>query len=323
MTLTRLPGGANNRVYRVSGTQPPALLKAYFRGPGDSRDRLGAEFGFLRFASDRGITGIPRAFACDPAAGVGLYEFVGGRLVRAQDVGEPEVRRAAAFVEDVNRGRHEPAARRLPTASEACFALREHLECVERRVDRLTGVSGATPLERRAKELVEDALVPTWRSVRATAEARSASLGVSLDALLPSERRCISPSDFGFHNALVSAGGELTFLDFEYAGWDDPAKLICDFFCQVAVPVGGEHLPAFAQRVIAAVGGDESDLARAELLLPVYRVKWCCIQLNDFTAAGRERRRFALGEADDSERQSNQLDDAALALRSLSMALAD
>ena len=25
------------------------------------------------------------------------------------------------------------------------------------------------------------------------------------------------------------------FIDFEYAGWDDPSKLICDFFCQPAV----------------------------------------------------------------------------------------
>ena len=41
--------------------------------------------------------------------------------------------------------------------------------------------------------------------------------------------RCfLSPSDFGFHNILQSEG-RLNFLDFEYAGRDDLAKLLSDF----------------------------------------------------------------------------------------------
>ena len=39
----------------------------------------------------------------------------------------------------------------------------------------------------------------------------------------------ISPSDFGFHNALRTNTGPV-FFDFEFSGWDDPAKTIIDFF---------------------------------------------------------------------------------------------
>jgi len=49
---------------------------------------------------------------------------------------------------------------------------------------------------------------------------------------LPADETCLSPSDFGFHNALVDPSGALSFLDFEYAGRDDPAKPVSDFFCQ-------------------------------------------------------------------------------------------
>ena len=38
-----------------------------------------------------------------------------------------------------------------------------------------------------------------------------------------------SPSDFGFHNALLKDNGKLCFLDFEYFGRDDPVKLMADF----------------------------------------------------------------------------------------------
>ncbi len=40
----------------------------------------------------------------------------------------------------------------------------------------------------------------------------------------------VSPSDFGFHNALLDDGGAISFLDFEYSGRDDPAKLDLRFF---------------------------------------------------------------------------------------------
>ena len=41
--------------------------------------------------------------------------------------------------------------------------------------------------------------------------------------------RILSPSDFGLHNT-ISKKNKLYFFDFEYFGWDDPIKLICDFF---------------------------------------------------------------------------------------------
>ena len=46
---------------------------------------------------------------------------------------------------------------------------------------------------------------------------------------IPTNARTLSPSDFGFHNTLRRPDGELAFLDFEYFGWDDPAKTITDF----------------------------------------------------------------------------------------------
>ena len=45
------------------------------------------------------------------------------------------------------------------------------------------------------------------------------------------QKKIISPSDIGFHNVLKNQG-KVNFIDFEYAGWDDPRKLLSDLVLQ-------------------------------------------------------------------------------------------
>ena len=105
--------------------------------------------------------------------------------------------------------------------------------------------------------------------------------------------RLLSPSDFGFHNAILEKNNTLRFIDFEYAGWDDPAKLVCDFFCQPEVPVPLTYFEAVTH-FIAGKASNPPDLwSRIDLLFPVYHLKWCTIILNDFLPVGNARRRFA------------------------------
>jgi hypothetical protein len=130
---------------------------------------------------------------------------------------------------------------------------------------------------------------------------------------VPSAARCLSPSDFGFHNALLTADG-LKFFDFEYAGWDDPAKLCCDFFCQPQLPVALTHWELFVNGLAVALGAKDLP-ARARLLVPAYQIKWCCIMLNEFLRGEQSRREFALGGGAAEERKRIQLDKAQAALR--------
>ena len=85
------------------------------------------------------------------------------------------------------------------------------------------------------------------------------------------------------------------FLDFEYAGWDDPAKLTGDFFSQVAVPVPLAFKDEVFNAVAAMLPDREGALRRMHLLLPLYRIKWCCIILNHFLPVDSGRRDFAQG----------------------------
>ena len=301
LSVERLPGGGNNRVYRVETASCPLLLKEYFRHPADPRDRLGAEQAFSRFAWDHGIRALPQPLGCDREAGLGLYEFIAGRKLAPGEVTAAHVDAAAAFFADVNRHRGDPAAAALPLASEACFSLAEHLACVDRRLHRLATIEPESDHHRHAAALVAERLLPAWDRVRSAVVAGS----LPLEAPLAADARVISPSDFGFHNCLATPAG-LKFIDFEYAGRDDPAKAVCDFFCQPAVPVPREHLERFLATA-AAAAGDAGLRDRVALLLPVYELKWCCIMLNEFLPVGDDRRAFARSNERLETRRLNQL----------------
>lgn len=300
---TPVKAGGNNKVVRVGAGGKSYLLKQYFQHPDDPRDRLGAEFSFVTFAWEHGVRSVPEPLGSDPQNRLGLYEFVRGEKIEPGSVSDDAVAQAADFFCDVNRYRQDVGARKLPPASEACFSVADHLACVEKRISRLSNAPG---LEAPAASFVRDALLPKWRGVKAEGQS-----------VLRLEERCLSPSDFGFHNAIHEGSGRFRFIDFEYAGWDDPAKLICDFFCQPQVPVPLKYFRDFAARAASVSEQAAACVDRAAMLLPVYQIKWCCIMLNDFLPVGRERRTFAGQAADREEHRARQLDKARRALERL------
>jgi hypothetical protein len=315
ISLEPLPGGANNRVYRVQDAHGgnAYVLKRYFHSPDDPRDRFGAELSLYRWAEAQGIRRTPTTAGWDVEHRLALFRFVEGRKLRP---GEPEVvhvEQAAAFMVELNAARHLPQAQALPIASEACFSLAGHLDRIRTRIERLEQFEPGTALEREAAAWIQEQLVPRWHAVREHILHRvpAEEQGRSLDR----EERCISPSDFGFHNALLTADGTLRFLDFEYAGWDDPAKLVCDFFCQPQIPVEDRFWATMVQALDQGLGWKNTLEQRAALLLPAYRLKWCCILLNEFLRTGSARRTFASTDLGTEERKAAQLAKAQEALR--------
>jgi hypothetical protein len=317
-----LRGGANNRVCLVQAGSRRAVIKHYFLNPRDRRDRFGAERAFYTHVLSTGSRRTPEPLAWNEEHRLGLFEWIDGRKLEPREVNRAFVEQALVFIRELNHGRGR-ATVPMASASEACFSIEEHLRCVGNRVQRVSEMlsklrqashpSEEAEVDREAELFARDILGEIWprlfSRVRAAADKQRL-----LFSSLPQESRCVSPSDFGFHNALLEPGGELRFFDFEYAGWDDPAKLIGDFFCQPEIPVPLVHWDIFCSGLLPEFSSDPDLSTRARLLLPVYQVKWCCIMLNDFLVDGGERRGFSLGSDDLCLRKRAQLKKARLAL---------
>jgi hypothetical protein len=287
--ISRLAGGKNNQVYRLDmEVGVPLVLKRYFSDPRDGRDRLSTEWNFLDRAWQSGVRAIPQPLLRDTPAQAALYAFVPGRKLGAAELDAVHVDAAADFICAIN-ARTDPA---LPPASESCFSIADHLSIVERRLSRLATLDPQAPRVAEAARFISATLRPAWDAVKNRIARETHALCLDMDSPLADAECCLSPSDFGFHNALA-ADGRLVFLDFEYAGRDDPAKLVVDFFCQPEVPVPLRHLDRFIARLAEGLKFEAAAMARCRLLLDACRIKWVCIILNDFLPVGAARRSFA------------------------------
>jgi hypothetical protein len=318
--VTPLSGGRNNRLARVDTPAGAYVLKSFNASVQDPRDRMGAEESFLDFAAARGVPGVTPPVARDWLGRAMLYPFVDGRRPEPGEVDETLLDRAVDFLAALNAPPRTPDG--LPIASEAAFSLQDHLDAIDARVARLDRLDPDAPYVEQARRFVADRLQPAWRDVRAHIEAAARSDGPALDRRLTRAQVCVSPSDFGFHNTLLTDDG-LAVFDFEYAGVDDPAKLVCDMFCQPQVPVPARFFEPTIARLAELFDADAAFAPRCRLLLDAYRIKWICIMLNEFVATDAARRAFAQGDDRRAERCAEQLDKVDAALGSIALSGAD
>lgn len=287
------PGG-NNRVYRVDcGDGRSFALKAYLRQPGDANDRLAAEFLGLRFLRRHGVRAVPDALEVDRGTDCALYEWVEGEAVARP--GPDDIDAALAFLGALYRLAGDPEARTLPDAAEACLSAAEVAAQLDRRLSRLRATAARRPdLER----FLDDELAPRIGALIAETCEGYAAAGLAFGAEIAPEARTLSPSDFGFHNALRRKDGELVFVDFEYFGWDDPVKLVADFLLHPGMVLDDSLKRRFLRGALAIFAADPAFADRLRLLHPLFGLRWCLILLNEFVPE-RWRRRAYAGAADD------------------------
>lgn len=287
--LRELPGGRNSRVYRFAHEGRELVGKFYFRHAGDPRDRLGTEFAAFDFLWSRGLRRTPQPVAKDAEAGVAVYERLEGRPIARGAATPSDVEDALGFLNELNALRGPAARAAFGPASEAYFSPAGVAANVRARLARLNTSKPPAKLSRLLKKL--EALLD--RTERACARA-----GV-LNEVLPAGERLLSPSDFGFHNAVHGRAG-LRFFDFEYFGWDDPAKTFSDFVLHPAMALDAKSRSAFAKGFLARFS-TPSLRRRLPCLYTLFGLKWCAILLNEFVPEHRQRREFARGEAAQDE----------------------
>jgi len=273
-TMEWIGGGGNSRIYKLDG---PYAGKVYF-----DRKRLETEFAALQFCWEHGIRCVPQPIGADPMANLAVYEFIAGEKPSPT---ESDILAAVEFLDTLKHlsvhGAH------LPLAAEACFSIHEIIANIDARLARLAVVPAL-------QEFLTREFVPLLDRFRSLPDSVA-------------EERQLSPSDFGFHNALRRPDGQLVFLDFEYFGWDDPAKMVCDFLLHPAMNLS-ENLRGLFYRHFAK---NKKLAKRVETVYPLFGLKWITILLNEFLPEDLRRRGFASGGTlDRAAVQARQLEKA-------------
>lgn len=294
--------GGNNRVYRAETRDGVYAIKFYPRQDADPRDRLGQEFAALELMSSCGIGGIPRAYARDTELGCAAYEWIDGQApgkVTDDDIDKMSgLAKALAAIEPSRSAV-------IGTASAGCFSGAEVTAQFSQRLARLRAAANDPALH----AFLDDRLEPGFAALSERAQNLYADAGLDFVTPLQPGRRTLSPSDFGFHNALRRADGRLVFLDFEYFGWDDPVKMIADAVWHPGSAMDAHAAGRFRDAMLSffAARDGETLRARFEALSPLFGAVWCLIVLNEFLPERWARRVAAGGMGNVAEAQTRQV----------------
>jgi len=238
--IQQIKNGRNSQVYIIEQLNNKWIVKNYHRHANDERNRLENEFGFLTFLANNEMNIVAKPIAFDMVKNLGLFSYLPGVLPKTID--GKYVDQACDFIKQINKTKFRKSAKGLPIASEACFSIISHINCVKKRVARLNKIIPSSPLQNDVSAFVQSSLVSSLNKITKYIYGKFSDK--KMQEYLMKGSQIISPSDFGFQNTIVDKG-TLYFLDFEYAGWDDPAKLICDFGCHPEIPIKDDYLQKF------------------------------------------------------------------------------
>ena len=309
ISAQRIGGSGNNRVYFLQCDNSRSYVaKFYFRHPSDKRDRLKAEFDSLSFLHGQWIVDVPRPVAVGREESCAIYEFIEGKKIKPEDISTKDIECAVDFLGRIKKLNSITRAVNFPPASDACFSVQATIESVEGRLGRFESLKEEGEEYGELKSFLQDDFKPLLITLTEWARQQCKASGISFDVEIPMEQRTLSPSDFGFHNAIRTSDGRVVFLDFEYFGWDDPAKTIVDFLFHPAMALKESMKKIFVRGMLETFKENGRLIERIRMAYPLFGLKWCMIFLNEFIPNDFSRRVYAAASSlDRNQVQREQL----------------
>ena len=295
--VTRIGRGGNSKAYRViceDGSQYAA--KSYFqRGMGGKggMDGLDVEFSSLRFLWENGERCVPQPLAADRSKQIALYQYVDGAEIDSRTVSDLDIEQLVSFAVRLKRLSASEQADRLPRAAEACLSFATLHDNILQRLEQLNDIQGEDASTAGLRRFLSEEFAPALDVLVTGAMGEMGE--AAWRAELPCGALTLSPSDFGFHNALRRPDGSIVLLDFEYFGKDDPAKMISDFVLHPGMELSESVKRGYVERMLYHFSADRGLSDRLTLSYPLFGLKWCMILLNEFVPNFIERREFAMG----------------------------
>ena len=306
-----LPTSGNNRIYKIQlRNEEEYVVKQYFHLKEDSRPRLKAEFGHLDALWNLGFKNIPKPIRNKKNWAV--YSLIEGDSVKSINL--EKIDEVLSFIcrlsDESDKLRDLPI---LP-ASDSRSCLKDYIDQIERRFSLIIEGAKTSDLEKEISNFLGQNLFPLKEFILKKFYASIESIGWSLNSPYKEDQQMFCPSDLGFHNIISSTekNERLVFLDFEYSGWDDPAKLLADFFHHAGQKVSWEHKWYLLEKFATHRKHDPDFLRRWEIVIDSVGLEWVLIVLNVIDANEMKRKRFANPNLDPIELIKNRLAKAKL-----------
>lgn len=265
--------GGNNPLWRLHGSKGTAILKAFGpAGAADTTARLQREIAYMDWlAACPDHPGKPvhaSLLVAWPDQGACLMSEIPG-------IGQPTRQQALqAIIDGWAFLAAMPCTKNLPPARDNALSLSALAKQVKDRQDAFQAID--EPVFARFRD--ED-LWPLFETLAMPSD----------DDELSPDQQIASPSDMGPHNMVIASHGHMAWLDFEYAGRDDPANLVADCLLHEAAQWSPDERHYLLTNLPPAWRDDPAFQQRLSIVAPLVAATWIMIVLNPFRPDMRAR----------------------------------
>lgn len=269
--LEEIKGGRNSSVFKFKTNNKKLILKIY---KDNQNSRIKRESLFYKFLNKKKIDQVVTPISFNFKNNFAVYPYVSGSKIK--NISNCHIKEISNFLNRINKSKY---IKNLPLAIDGIKNREYHLKLCEKKVIQLKKIKINSLTKKNFLTFFINKIVPKFDEIKKNYKAIKKNNLPKMK--LAKSEMIISPSDFGFHN-IIKKNKKLFFIDFEYAGLDDPIKLICDFYCQPDQNLKEDHKKKFINKLIVKNYTKKALVNYTKIFLPFHKLKWCCIMLNEF-----------------------------------------
>ncbi|WP_320677696.1 phosphotransferase [Prochlorococcus sp. MIT 1300] len=251
--------GNNSNVYHVKTEGKDYAFKVYPNKGDDQRPRLTTEVNVLRLIRYNGIYKVPKPLSWNTKENWALFSWIDG--TRPLKLSCSDWSEFFGFIKSI-QNLENPDKIPVNAASESCNTYKEHLDLIETRL-----IDCKKYLIMKSYKKCEGIVNGLINQLNA--------IGLITSNCFINDIRILSPSDIGIHNMLRTSDG-LNYIDFEYAGWDDPYKLLADCILQPNQIIKQKDVHQMI-KIASNAMNIQFDGSNLKIFVSLYRIKWVTI----------------------------------------------
>ncbi len=271
--------GRNNKVFKIIFRNKNYILKFYDKELNNSKSRFLREVEFYKYIKKIKYKNTASIIDHSKKELYILFTFIKGNKI--SKINSNHYNQINNFLKFINKNKTTYPL----TAIDACLSIKDHINLLEKKFSKLSKIIS---INKSLNTFYNSQLL--IKKSQVLSEIYSNLTESIINKKYSKNKLVVSPSDFGFHNIKLHQK-EIFFFDFEYSGLDDPLKLICDL---IAHPYPDfEMSKSKINKLLKNFELSQKDIFIFNLLLPLHKLKWCLIILNDFIPEKKLQREFS------------------------------
>lgn len=286
-----IESGKNNLVSKIYYKNKIYIYKKYLKknNNGIKYSRYSSETSFIQLLKKKKIKNLPSILATNSKTQESIFNYINGKKINK--VTKNDILQCIKFIKKINQINFKKKNINFKMATESCVSIEDHIQTANKRIIILSKFSKNYGIYKDAKSFVKTKLKKKLNEVKKNIFDTFSKK--EINKKLQKKDLILSPSDFGFHNT-IKKNKKLYFFDFEYAGMDDPVKLISDFICQPDYQLNKKHISFFYQNILKIFPQHLGIEKRLKAVIYIHRIKWCCVIISEIlNKKYLERRQFA------------------------------